>query len=461
MLGSSNIAAINQNAQDKQQKQKQFQQGLLAGAGGMGTAITAGIPDTRNRQTGLVEPNAGKSLAQGFTTGFGMGTTLLDKLIFGVIGAGAAGAMLPGQNLDYAQATSKYNLLSGMQNKNQFLPQDYTNTMVGKNGGVVNYSRFGSTSDKKVMAELEGNEGVFVTNPKTGKPQMILQTGNDIPDHEFADSRNRFMLPEGAKVIPGEKLEEAKRYARNGDTKKFDNLFQNVLLKSSLAAANNEPFSNTAGLDAQVNEMNDKTYNKFLKQLYSNTNPFSQKIQYDMDNNFNYSRFGSYVAKPKKSKMEYGGMTYNKMKTGGMLKEIPEGPDGAGLRSLKKESPETVNKMGYMQNGGYMQQGGINPYMPMMAQPMNPDMGTYNQQLFGDVMNPMQRGGMVQNMEEDVPMDQVNEMDINFTDMLTQMQDMQQMMNGGMASLMSQMKYSSKNPKMKNSNSYRYGGKKM
>jgi len=34
------------------------------------------------------------------------------------------------------------------------------------------------------------------------------------------------------------------------------------------------------------------------------------------------------------------------------MKPIPQGSKGEGLRELKKESPETVKKMGFFKNGG-------------------------------------------------------------------------------------------------------------
>tara|TARA_R100000231_G_C5201144_1_gene127444 strand:- start:244 stop:411 length:168 start_codon:yes stop_codon:yes gene_type:complete len=36
------------------------------------------------------------------------------------------------------------------------------------------------------------------------------------------------------------------------------------------------------------------------------------------------------------------------------MKKIPEGSKGAGLRALKKKSPETVKDMGFFKNGGVM-----------------------------------------------------------------------------------------------------------
>ncbi len=36
------------------------------------------------------------------------------------------------------------------------------------------------------------------------------------------------------------------------------------------------------------------------------------------------------------------------------MKPIPQGSKGEGLRKLKKESPETVKKMGFFKHGGVM-----------------------------------------------------------------------------------------------------------
>ena len=311
-----------------------------------------------------------------------------------------------------------------------------------KYGGQI--GKYGLKSYQS-LAELEPKEIVVRKNPKTGKNFIVLEADNSIPKHEYGVGI--FALNDGDIVFPNKYRKQVKQAIKNNDDEAYNNLKQQMLYRSTYMALQGAPFSNTAGIDEQLKEMDESTLKKLDKKMSN------------MNMNINYSRYGSHVGK-KKNKMEYKGVTYSKMKQSGMLKQIPAGDKGKGLRELKEESPETVNKMGYMQAGGMPN----NPYMPVMSgsnyaenqAPMN-----YNQQLYGDIMNPqmMQMGGVMEGDDADMEIGQdneMNEMDFNFNELVQQMKYGAKMMNGGMAKMMkygAKMGYGGKNKKQ-----FAYGG---
>ena len=64
------------------------------------------------------------------------------------------------------------------------------------------------------------------------------------------------------------------------------------------------------------------------------------------------------LAKKMKKNKQAGVAATGRASTGGSLKQIPEGKEGAGLRALKKKNPKLVQEqMGFAKRGGVMKMG--------------------------------------------------------------------------------------------------------
>lgn len=417
------------------QKQQNFNEtsgAILGAASGLGSSLLASAPVAYNRYN-MPEYDEVKDIMGATTQGMSLGSMFgpFGALIGAGIGAGIGGIQSKSNKDAYNQIMAKLDLRQQLEKAQSKLAPDYTSTQIGGVGGQyasaygmpVYNAKYGISAPGYVPAELEQDEVVVRKNPATGRYGIVLETDKNHPSHEQQEMTGKPMiynLRENDLVFNGEQKKAVKKALMNNDYKAFEREKNKMFTKSIAAGLRDEEYSlGREGAMDMLDSLDTKETQMVLNKLQKQNFKFGGKT---MKNNNMYSRYG---------------VKMNDMRMGGKnLKQIPEGPKGARLRSLKQESPETVNQMGYMQYGGMPN----NPYMPAMAD------ANYNQQLFSDVMYPqmgMRQGGMAMEdeMMDNAQMPDEMEMDFNFSDLIDQMKYGAKMMEGGMAKM---MKYGSK-----------------
>jgi len=137
----------------------------------------------------------------------------------------------------------------------------------------LNYiGKFGMKSSGS-LAEVEANE-IAIKLGKDGNYKHVASTGPGARSHE--EGGEKWVLEEGTLVFPKKYKGRIERALANGNNKKINQLKEQMLIESTAAALNNEKYSNTAGVETQLNElskpkdMDDKAKMRYGGKINSN-----------------------------------------------------------------------------------------------------------------------------------------------------------------------------------------------